>query len=96
MYTSDPDNIPNWNFTAHPAADITVINLGTNDHNPSNNITAQEFRTSYINLISSILSRWPSTQIIVISLWIGFTQTGSTYTESGGLDTELQDRKSVV
>ncbi|KAI7182328.1 SGNH hydrolase [Hortaea werneckii] len=90
IYGEDPDNIPNWNFTAHPAADITVINLGTNDHNPTNNITAQEFRTGYINLITSILSRWPSTQIIVVSLWIGFTQVGSSYTEDGGLDAELQ------
>ncbi|RMZ19492.1 hypothetical protein D0859_16514 [Hortaea werneckii] len=87
----DPDNIPNWNFSAHPAANITVINLGTNDHNHTNNITASQFRTSYINLITSILHRWPSTQIIVISLWIGFTQVGSTYVEEGGLDSEIQN-----
>lgn len=27
------DNPPNWNFAAHPAAEITLINLGTNDNN---------------------------------------------------------------
>lgn len=30
IYGDDP---PDWNFQAHPAADITVINLGTNDNN---------------------------------------------------------------
>ncbi|KAI7354740.1 SGNH hydrolase, partial [Hortaea werneckii] len=90
IYGEDPDHIPNWNFTAQRAADITVINLGTNDHNPTNNITAEQFSTSYTNLITTIQHHWPGTQIIVVSLWIGFTQVGSSYTEDGGLDAELQ------
>lgn len=63
---------PNWDFSKHPAADITVINIGTNDFNPVNNITSAEFTASYIQLINEIHARWPKSQIIVLSLWEGF------------------------
>lgn len=85
---TDPGGIPNWDFAAHPAADITVINLGTNDNNTANNITATEFYTSYIELINKIHVRWPQSQIIIISLWSGFGQVGNTWQQSSGfLDT---------
>jgi len=68
-YVLDP---PNWDFHAHPAADITLINIGTNDFNPVNNITSAQFTASYIQLINEVHTRWPKSQIIVLSLWEGF------------------------
>ena len=50
------DNSPLWNFTAHPAADITLINIGTNDANPVNNISTAQFTQSYKDLITTILA----------------------------------------
>ena len=67
---SDP---PDWPFHEHPAADITIINLGTNDKNTANNISSAQFIASYIQLINEIHTRWPKSQIIVLSLWEGFS-----------------------
>ena len=91
IYGSDPDDIPSWNFTAHAAADITVINIGTNDNNTSNNITSTEFYDSYIQLIDEIHTRWPDSQIIVISLWSGFGQVGNTWQQGAGFYDEIQN-----
>lgn len=85
------DNPPNWDFAAHPAADITLINLGTNDNNTANNVTNQQFYNSYIELISGIHKVWPKTQIIVISLWIGFGPAGNTYAQDAGFVTEIEE-----
>jgi hypothetical protein len=84
------DNPPLWDFTAHPAADITLINIGTNDNNPTNNISAAQFTQSYIDLITTIHKTWPSTQIIVLSLWGGFSPSGATYVQSGAFEPEIE------
>jgi hypothetical protein len=84
------DNPPLWNFTAHSAADITLINIGTNDNNPINNITSAQFTQSYIDLITTIHTTWPSIQIIVLSLWGGFSPSGATYTQTGAFGSEIE------
>lgn len=84
------DNPPPWNFTARPAADITLINLGTNDANPINNITSAQLTSSYIDLITTVHKTWPSTQIIVLSLWGGFSPSGATWTQGPSFTNEIQ------
>ena len=54
-----------WNFAAHPAADLVVINIGTNDNNSANNVSAPQFQQSYIDLINGIHGVWPESQIII-------------------------------
>ena len=90
IYGDGPD-IPDWDFDAHPAADITVINIGTNDNNTSNNITSTEFYDSYVQLINEVHSRWPNSQIIVMSLWSGFSQVGNTWQQGAGFLNEIQN-----
>ena len=63
--------------------------MGTNDNNTVNNVTTQQFVTSYIDLISGIRTVWPNTQIIVISLWSGFSQVGNTWKQGGGFVEEI-------
>ena len=48
------NNTELWDFSAPPQADITVINIGTNDNNTSNNITGPEFQSTYIDFIANI------------------------------------------
>lgn len=91
IYGSEPDEIPDWDFDAHPAADITVINIGTNDNNTSNNITSEEFSSSYIQLINEIHTRWPDSQIVVLSLWSGFGEVGNTWVQGAGFLEEIQN-----
>ncbi|KAK5115430.1 hypothetical protein LTR85_009890 [Meristemomyces frigidus] len=91
IYGSDLADIPNWDFAAHPAADITVINIGTNDNNTANNVTATGYYNSYIQLINEIHTRWPQSQIIVISLWSGFSQVGNTWQQGAGFLDEIQN-----
>jgi hypothetical protein len=71
--------------------DITLINIGTNDNNTSNNITSAEFYNSDIQLINEIHSRWPDSQIIVLSLWSGFSQVGNTWQQGAGFLHEIQE-----
>jgi len=79
-----------WNFKAHPAADITVINIGTNDNNTANNVTGAEFYGAYIDLINGIHKTWPHTQIIIFSLWSGFSAVGNTYAQGAGFLPQIE------
>lgn len=90
IYGDGPD-IPDWDFAAHPPADITVINIGTNDNNTANNVTHADFRHSYIKLIEEIHARWPASQIIVMSLWSGFSESDNTWIQGGGFVDTIQD-----
>jgi hypothetical protein len=54
-----------WDFPAHPAADMVVINIGTNDNNSANNVSAPQFQQSYIDLIAGIHEVWPASQIVI-------------------------------
>lgn len=84
-------DIPDWDFDAQPAADITVINIGTNDNNTANNITSTEFYDSYIELINEVHTQWPDSQIIVLSLWSGFGAVGNTFQQGAGFLDEIQN-----
>lgn len=90
IYGERAEDIPDWDFSAHPPADITVINIGTNDNGTANNITSAEFYNSYITLISEVHERWPDSQIIVLSLWGGFGAVGSTFQQGAGFLDEIQ------
>ena len=61
------DEPEEWDFPAHPAADLVVINIGTNDNNSANNVSAPQFQQSYIDLIGGIHHIWPETQIIIFA-----------------------------
>ncbi|KFY82921.1 hypothetical protein V498_08398 [Pseudogymnoascus sp. VKM F-4517 (FW-2822)] len=58
-------NPPLWNFSKHPAADIVVINLGTNDNNTANNVTNEDYYKSYVELVEGVHNVWPNAQIII-------------------------------
>ena len=55
-----------WDFSKHPAADIVVINLGTNDYNSANNVTTAGYVAQYTMLIEGVHTVWPQAQIILI------------------------------
>lgn len=55
-----------WDFSKHPAADIVVINLGTNDYNSANNVTTEGYVAQYTMLIEGVHAVWPQAQIILI------------------------------
>ena len=60
------DNPEVWDFSKKPAADIVVINLGTNDNNSANNVTTAGYVAQYTMLIEGIHAVWPKAQIILI------------------------------
>lgn len=60
------DNPEVWDFSKRPAADIVVINIGTNDNNTSNNVTTDGYVAQYKMLISGVHTVWPKAQIILI------------------------------
>jgi len=60
------DNPEWWDFSKQPAADIVLINLGTNDNNAANNVTTDGFVAQYKMLIEGIHTVWPDAQIILI------------------------------
>ncbi|KAK2627850.1 hypothetical protein QTJ16_002496 [Diplocarpon rosae] len=43
-----------WDFSKKQAADIVVMNLGTNDNNPLNNVTADGYVAQYTMLIEGV------------------------------------------
>lgn len=63
IWGDDPES---WDFSAHAAADIVVINIGTNDGNPINNVTSAGFITQYIELIEGVHTEWPKAEIIIM------------------------------
>lgn len=54
-----------WDFSKQPPADIVVIDIGTNDANPSNNVTVGGYVAQYTMLIEGIHGVWPEAQIIL-------------------------------
>ncbi|KAL9065867.1 MAG: hypothetical protein Q9157_007327 [Trypethelium eluteriae] len=86
-------NQPDWDFSAHPAADIVVINIGTNDAGSSANVSDAEFTANYITFINRIHCVWPDAQIVVFSLWGGWSQQGDTWVQG---PTYVQAIENVV
>ncbi|KAF2281468.1 uncharacterized protein EI97DRAFT_429490 [Westerdykella ornata] len=86
LYGDKPER---WDFAAHPAADIVVINLGTNDNNTANNVSSEQYLSSYMEFVPKIHEVWPKAQIILMSLWNGFYQQGNTYKQAGAWQDEI-------
>ncbi len=62
------DNPEPWDFSKHPAADLVVINIGTNDHNEHNNVTASSYITALTKLVQGVHGKWPQAKVIVMVL----------------------------
>ncbi|KAL4867982.1 hypothetical protein BDV12DRAFT_186266 [Aspergillus spectabilis] len=75
------DNPPKWDFKAQQPADLVVINIGTNDNNPANNVSVTDYYNTYVDLINGVHRVWPKAQIVLMSLWGGFGPVGDTYTQ---------------
>ncbi len=56
-----------------------VINIGTNDQNSHNNVSAPVYADALTKLIQGVHGKWPNAQVIVMSLWLGFYQSGNSY-----------------
>ncbi|KAJ4408254.1 hypothetical protein N0V85_004250 [Neurospora sp. IMI 360204] len=88
FYTSDTsyrasvmygDNPEPWDFSKRPAADIVIINIGTNDQNSHNNVSTTTYIDALTKIIQGVHGKWPKAQVVVMSLWLGFYQSGNTY-----------------
>ncbi|KAJ4298694.1 hypothetical protein N0V88_003726 [Collariella sp. IMI 366227] len=88
---ADTDKPEPWDFSKRPAADLVVINIGTNDNNPAINVSAEAYIDALTKIIQGVHGKWPTAQVIVMSLWLGFYQSGNTYLPSapGGYVKEI-------
>lgn len=75
FYTSDTryqatqiwgDNPEPWDFSKHPEADIVVINIGTNDQNEANNVTAEAYVEAYTKLVQGVHGKYPKAQVVLM------------------------------
>ncbi|KAK7750419.1 hypothetical protein SLS62_007607 [Diatrype stigma] len=81
-----------WNFSKQETTpDIVIINLGTNDYSEPNNVSSEAFVDAYTKLIQGVHGKYPKAQVIVMELWLGFYQDGSTYAQTQGFQQELRD-----
>ncbi|KAE8311066.1 SGNH hydrolase-type esterase domain-containing protein [Aspergillus transmontanensis] len=79
-----------WNFTAHRAADLVIINLGTNDARTLNNIPSDDYYQSYVKMVENVHGVWPDAQIVLMSLWGNFIKSGSTWVQKTIYESEVQ------
>ncbi|THC92783.1 hypothetical protein EYZ11_007744 [Aspergillus tanneri] len=89
IYGSNP---PKWDFRAHAAADLVIINLGANDD--LNGVLREEFERSYIEHINEVHRIWPQAQIILMAcleLSRGSVPSGTTYVQKPQLVQEIQN-----
>lgn len=61
-----PDKPEPWDFSKRPAADIVVINIGTNDNNEANNVTAEAYIDALAKIIQGVHGKWPKAQVVVM------------------------------
>ncbi|KAF2430388.1 acetylxylan esterase [Tothia fuscella] len=87
LYGKNPEP---WNFTAHPAADLVIIHLGTNDNNTHNNVSSATYLKTYIEFARKVHDVWPKSQIILVSLFNSFWQDGADYRQSGIMVDEIK------
>ncbi|KAF3936984.1 hypothetical protein ABW19_dt0208982 [Dactylella cylindrospora] len=77
LYGTNPEP---WPFDKHQKADIVIINLGTNDSNQwaeNGRLPDEDFKNSYIKLITSIHEKYPRAQVIAMQIWQGFYAYGN-------------------
>lgn len=78
-----------WSFNTHPAADLVVINIGTNDANEANNVDPADYVAHYKRLIQGVHGKWSNAQVIIMKMWIGFYQSGNSYFQTHDLASEV-------
>ncbi|CZT07665.1 related to GDSL-like lipase/acylhydrolase domain protein [Rhynchosporium agropyri] len=88
IYGTEPEP---WDFAKHPAADLVVICLGTNDNNSLIDVASEDYVKSYIELVDGVHEKYPKANIVLMSLWSGFSKIGTTYRESGAFISEIYD-----
>ncbi|KAF1962933.1 acetylxylan esterase [Byssothecium circinans] len=88
QYNTTP---PLWDFSSHPAADLVIINIGTNDNNTANPVTREQYLQSYLDFIPKVHAVYPKANIILMSLWGGFSQLGNTYRQRPAYVDEIYD-----
>ncbi|KAI1818610.1 Lipase, GDSL-like protein [Poronia punctata] len=80
-----------WDFEKmETTPDLVVINLGTNDNNEHNNVSAEAYVDAYTKLIQGVHGKYPKAQVVVMELWLGFYQYGNSYGQDQGFQKELQ------
>lgn len=98
FYTSDTgwraaeiwgDHPEPWDFDDQQTPDIVVINIGTNDNNPVNNVPTATYIDAYTKLIQGVHGKFPDAKVIVMQLWIGFHSHGNSYAQDHAYDSEL-------
>lgn len=55
-----------WDFSKQQAADLVVINLGTNDANVANNVSASTYVENYKRLVQGVHGVWPDAQVVIM------------------------------
>ncbi|KAF2257227.1 GDSL-like Lipase/Acylhydrolase-like protein [Trematosphaeria pertusa] len=84
---------PKWDFAAHPPADIVIINIGTNDNNTANGaeppVTRDQYLRSYLDFIPEVHAVYPKAQIVLMSLWNGFSAVGNSFVQTGAYTDEV-------
>jgi hypothetical protein len=80
---------PLWDFSSQPAADIVLINIGTNDRNKANPVTTAQYLQSYIDFIPKVHAVYPNAQIIIMGLWGTWSRVGNTWVQSPNFVDEI-------
>jgi hypothetical protein len=70
IYGEEPEK---WDFAAQQAADLVLINIGTNDRN---NVSKALFQDTYIKFVGKVHEVWPKANIILMSLTNGHSLWG--------------------
>jgi hypothetical protein len=53
-----------------------VINIGTNDNNPTNNVSSTDYYNDYVTLVGNIHRIWPKADIVLM-VSSSFSQAGT-------------------
>jgi lysophospholipase L1-like esterase len=64
--TPTTDNPEPWDFSKNPAADLVVINIGTNDNNKANNVSTAAYIDALTKIIQGVHGKWPKAHVIVM------------------------------
>ena len=64
------------NFEEHLAADLVMINLGTDG---AHYVKGKEYIAACKKLIEGFYGKMPDAQVIIVEMWIDFYQSGSSY-----------------
>lgn len=60
------------------------------DNNTANNVTNESYLSTYIDFIGKIHEIWPKANVVICSLWNGFTQVGDSWVQGGAFIDEIK------